>query len=300
MNPVYTGKDVSYIDTKQAQRAIETAVAEARAVRHPGLAGRGAVPARGAGQGVAAAGLRRAPRRHHRGRVRPGLPGPARRLAGGLGAGLGARARTRAAHLSGPAGSRRGPEGRSGCSTGWRGRGSRWPRSRCRCRRTAPGGSSSATGRAAGAGPGRGRPAARGRVAGRGDAHVPGPRRAGPRVPDLPAAPAGAGAPAAAAWRRSAGRRTPSRTAGTGHRGSGAGRDGQRHDKRTGASVLAGPGNELVIQESTRSIPGTARGRGTCRPRGRDGLVVGPGRGAGGAVPGRRRLVARSRSTGSR
>jgi alpha-mannosidase len=29
MNPVYTGKDVSYIDTKQAQRAIETAVTEA-------------------------------------------------------------------------------------------------------------------------------------------------------------------------------------------------------------------------------------------------------------------------------
>ena len=29
MNPVYTGKDVSYIDTKQAQRAIETVVGEA-------------------------------------------------------------------------------------------------------------------------------------------------------------------------------------------------------------------------------------------------------------------------------
>jgi alpha-mannosidase len=29
MNPVYTGKDVSYIDTKQGQRAIETAVSEA-------------------------------------------------------------------------------------------------------------------------------------------------------------------------------------------------------------------------------------------------------------------------------
>ena len=29
MNPIYTGKDVSYIDTKQAQRAIETAVSEA-------------------------------------------------------------------------------------------------------------------------------------------------------------------------------------------------------------------------------------------------------------------------------
>ncbi|MGW6917202.1 glycoside hydrolase family 38 N-terminal domain-containing protein [Kitasatospora sp. NPDC054939] len=29
MNPVYTGKDVSYIDTKQAQRAVETAVVDA-------------------------------------------------------------------------------------------------------------------------------------------------------------------------------------------------------------------------------------------------------------------------------
>jgi alpha-mannosidase len=29
MNPIYTGKDVSYIDTKQAQRAIETVVSEA-------------------------------------------------------------------------------------------------------------------------------------------------------------------------------------------------------------------------------------------------------------------------------
>jgi hypothetical protein len=53
--------------------------------RHHGLAERRAVPARGAGQGVAAAGLRRPPRRHHRGRVRPGVPGPGRRLAGGMG-----------------------------------------------------------------------------------------------------------------------------------------------------------------------------------------------------------------------
>ena len=29
MNPVYTGKDVSYIDTKQAQRAAETAATDA-------------------------------------------------------------------------------------------------------------------------------------------------------------------------------------------------------------------------------------------------------------------------------
>ena len=57
-----------------------------RTARHPRLAGRRAVPARGAGQGLAAAGLRRPPRRHHRGRVRPGVPGPAGRLARGLGA----------------------------------------------------------------------------------------------------------------------------------------------------------------------------------------------------------------------
>ena len=41
------------------------------------------VPARGARQGLAAAGLRRPPRRDHRHRGRPGLHRPARRLAGG-------------------------------------------------------------------------------------------------------------------------------------------------------------------------------------------------------------------------
>ena len=60
-----------------------------RTARHPRLAGRRAVPARGAGQGLADPGLRRPPRRHHRGRVRPGVPGPAGQLAGGLGARLG-------------------------------------------------------------------------------------------------------------------------------------------------------------------------------------------------------------------
>ena len=44
-------------------------------------------PARGTRQGVAAARLRRPPRRRHRHRVRPGLPGPAGRLAGGVRAG---------------------------------------------------------------------------------------------------------------------------------------------------------------------------------------------------------------------
>ncbi len=33
MNPIYTGKDVSYIDTKQANRAAETAVLRRRALR---------------------------------------------------------------------------------------------------------------------------------------------------------------------------------------------------------------------------------------------------------------------------
>ena len=66
-----------------------------RTARHPRLAGRRAVPARGAGQGLADPGLRRPPRRHHRGRVRPGVPGPAGQLAGGLGARLGRPPRRR-------------------------------------------------------------------------------------------------------------------------------------------------------------------------------------------------------------
>ena len=57
-----------------------------RAARDAGLAAGRAVPGRVAGQGVAAARLRRAPRRDHRHRVRPGVPGPARGLAGGVAA----------------------------------------------------------------------------------------------------------------------------------------------------------------------------------------------------------------------
>ncbi|CAG6961290.1 hypothetical protein PICSAR164_00777 [Mycobacterium avium subsp. paratuberculosis] len=50
-------------------------------------AGRRRIPGGGPGQGLGAAGLRRPPRRHHRLGIRPGLPGPADRLAGRLGAG---------------------------------------------------------------------------------------------------------------------------------------------------------------------------------------------------------------------
>ena len=44
MNPVYPGKDVSYIDTKQGQRAAEAAVEDGERLGHPGLAGRGPLP----------------------------------------------------------------------------------------------------------------------------------------------------------------------------------------------------------------------------------------------------------------
>ena len=82
MNPIYTGKDVSYIDTKQANRAAENAVLQAeRFAVFAGLLAGADLSRGGAGQGVGAVGLRRAPRRHHRFGIRSGLPRPAHRLA---------------------------------------------------------------------------------------------------------------------------------------------------------------------------------------------------------------------------
>ena len=64
MNPIYTGKDVSYIDTKQANRAAENAVLDAeRFAVFAGLLGGAHLPAGRAGEGLGAAGLRRPPRR---------------------------------------------------------------------------------------------------------------------------------------------------------------------------------------------------------------------------------------------
>ena len=68
-----------------------------RAAGHAGLAGRRPLPGGQPGQGLAAAGLRRAPRRDHRHRGRPGLPGPAGGLAGGLAARRGGPRRRRPA-----------------------------------------------------------------------------------------------------------------------------------------------------------------------------------------------------------
>ena len=86
MNPIYTGKDVSYIDTKQANRAAEDAVLDAERFAVFAALLTGARYPRGrAGQGLGAAGLRRPPRRHHRLGIRPGLPRPAHRVARRLG-----------------------------------------------------------------------------------------------------------------------------------------------------------------------------------------------------------------------
>ena len=88
MNPIYTGKDVSYIDTKQANRAAENAVLDAeRFAVFAGLLGGARYPQAALDEGVGAAGLRRAPRRDHRLGVRPGVPRPADRLARRVGAG---------------------------------------------------------------------------------------------------------------------------------------------------------------------------------------------------------------------
>ena len=82
MNPIYTGKDVSYIDTKQANRDAENAVLDGeRFAVFAGLLGGATYPAVGAGEGVDTACLRRAPRRDHRVGVRPGVHRPAHRLA---------------------------------------------------------------------------------------------------------------------------------------------------------------------------------------------------------------------------
>lgn len=58
MNPIYTGKDVSYIDTKQANRAAEDAVLGAeRFAVFGALLGAGALPGGRLGQVLGATGL---------------------------------------------------------------------------------------------------------------------------------------------------------------------------------------------------------------------------------------------------
>ena len=290
MNPLYPGKDVSYIDTKQAQRAAEIAVTDAERLGTLACARRGRprvgrsrlpLPGRVAGQGLAAAGVRRPPRRHHRHRVRPGVPGPARRLAGGLAA----RRRRPPGRGRLPGRPDRHRAGRAGCA-GAAGRG------RGRVQHAGPGplghGQRHAPARRAGpAVPGRrvgparpvpgrrGRPR-RGRRHRRADADVPGRRRARARLPQLPGragrSPARAGArpraprsrtrgswssrirPAAARWPRSG-------TSGRGPSCCAAGRSA----------------TSCCCRRNTPCTRGGARARGCCRPRAR-GAARRPGR----------------------
>ena len=121
MNPVYTGKDVSYIDTKQAQRAIETAVAEAE--RLGTLAWLDGAP-------FPHAALDKAWRLLAYGAHHDGITGVESDqvyldLLGGWREAweLGSRARaaTRWPTCPRPGRQRSAGRGRSGCSTGWRG-----------------------------------------------------------------------------------------------------------------------------------------------------------------------------------
>ena len=85
MNPIYTGKDVSYIDTKQAQRAAEVACLDGERLATLAWLAGALYPAEVDRQGVAPDCLRRPSRRDHRHRGQPGLSRSAARLAGGLG-----------------------------------------------------------------------------------------------------------------------------------------------------------------------------------------------------------------------
>ena len=262
MNPVYTGKDVSYIDTKQAQRAIETAVAEAERL---------ATLAWLAGAPYPHAALDKAWRLLAFGAHHDGITGVESDqvyldLLGGwreaweLGS---AARRDAAAYLAGPGGpeltvsrrERAGPAaGRDGAGHG----------------AGAPGRHPLAGGqgprRGAGAVGGRGGRAAAGRVAGRGDADVPRARRARARAPGLPAA--GGGRPGGRAGGKPPGRswRTPRTGSPRIRRAAG------RSASPTSAPARRcspGQATNWSSRTSTRSTRGTARDPGTCPPRGR-------------------------------
>ena len=302
MNPVYTGKDVSYIDTKQAQRAIETAVAEAE---------RFATLAWLAGAPFPHAALDKAWRLLAYGAHHDGITGVESDqvyldLVGGWREAweLGSAARRDAVQLPGPGtAAPGGPAVRvfNGLARARErdGHASRW-----RCRTTAPGGSSSATRRD------RPCPALAEGVRRREDGSLAEVTLTF-LARDVPAlgyrtyqvAPAGDREPAAAAWRDvSRGALRHRERPVPGHRGSGAGRDGERHrqahrGQRAGrARQRAGdPGRVRAAPQARRGpVAPVAQGTG-------NGLGVGPGHGAGAAVPGRKpagRLVHARRARG--
>ena len=300
MNPVYTGKDVSYIDTKQAQRAIETAVAEAERLgtlawlagapypevaldkawrllaygaHHDAITGveSDQVYLDLAGGWREAWELATAARRDAVGYLQGGTGAGSPPYAGGPPGGYGGdgiprrsqqrRPRRRRRQRAGPDAGRAGP-GHGGGPCG------RHPLAGGPGRRREPGTVA-----------GRGGQAAAGRLAGRGDADVPGGRGAGTRAADLPAGPGGgprrAGLAGTSPGRRSRTPRTWSRRI---PRGAG------RSASPTSAPAprcWPGRATSWSCRTSTRSIPGTARVPGTCRPRDRAPDPRRPRRGCG-------------------
>ena len=279
MNPVYTGKDVSYIDTKQAQRAIETAVAEAE--RLGTLAWLAGAP-------YPHAALDKAWRLLAYGAHHDGITGVESDqvyldLLGGWREAweLSSAARHEAvAYLAGPTGPGLTVSVANGLAR---------PRDgMTRVTVQVPGEWHPLAGgpgrfRGAGAVGGRRSPAAAGRVAGRGDGDVPGRRRARARAADLPAAGHANPGLAVAGSRRDGDRerRIP------GHRGSRAGRDGQhhrqahRHRRAHRAGQRTGdPGRVRAAPPARRgSVAPVAQGAG-------DGILVADGAGAGRTVRG--------------
>ena len=95
MNPIYTGKDVSYIDTKQANRDAENAVLDAeRFAVFAGLLGGATYPQAALDKAWVQLAYGAHHDAHHRLGVRPGVPRPADRLARRVGAGAARRATT--------------------------------------------------------------------------------------------------------------------------------------------------------------------------------------------------------------
>ena len=265
MNPVYTGKDVSYIDTKQAQRAIETAVTEAE--RLGTLAWLAGAP-------YPHAALDKAWRLLAYGAHHDGITGVESDqvyldLLGGWreACELGSAARRDAvAYLSRGVRGVQGvvpPDGvsrqRAGATAGRDGAGHRAGTGR---RHALAGG----TGRQRGADAvgGRGGPAPTGRVAGRGDPDVPRSRRARARAQDVPAAGDANSSPRVAGSRRDDHREPVYQVTADPARGGTV----RITDKRTGADVLAGPGNELVLQDEYAQHPRHGEGPWHLSPKG--------------------------------
>ncbi len=262
MNPVYTGKDVSYIDTKQAQRAIETAVAEAE--RLGTLAWLAGAP-------YPHAALDKAWRLLAYGAHHDGITGVESDqvyldLLGGWREAweLGSAARRDAVAYLAQGGTGR-PPARCQSSNGL----ARPRDGMARVTVQVPAGWHPLAGgpgrfRGAGAVGGRRCPASAGRVAGRGDADVPGPRRARARAANLPAAGDADPGLAVAGSRRDGDRERRYLVTADPARGGTV----SITDKRTGTSVLAGPGNELVIQDEYAQHPRHGEGPWHLSPKG--------------------------------